>query len=672
MQNRLDATDSCLEAHLLGPPVFLRTNGESIALAGRKDRALLGYLVAHAGVAQARDRLVELIWPDAAEAAGRASLRQSLSTIRKALGETAGRLITADRDTVTLESVGLVTDLALLSSSDESPDERKFLTDFPDGDFLEGLSGISASFDNWRATEQARLNANGERLLLAMANRAEEERRFADAAVFLNRAIVLDPLAEAIYRRLMRIYVAQGRTGAALRQFRALEVLLETELAVSPEKATLDLVREIRARRHSEKPMPSTSPEIAGREAPHSLTYPPVFVAPFVETGDAEGYFASSFTESVIIALSRFPQTPVLDFKTSYAASAAYDDDAVDMASSVGAGHILSGTIRKSAGRVRVNVRLTETPSGQTTWAQSYDRNFEDIFDVEDELSAHVATAVAGRIEDEDRRRAYRKTPAAMEIIDLIMRGRHELNKYTKAGEEAARQHFEAALDIDPKCVPALAGLAISHLHEFESSFADNPEQNLAKAQRLAEHAIQLDSDNLHARYAFASAAHYRGASDLAIQHCSRALELNPNDYHTLCSQGWFLTFGGKVEEGLACLDKALSLNPFAPNSCLLTAWIGKVIEGDAEGAIQILTSIRGENMFKQGGLAASYSLLGRTQDAKMATEAFRRLAEVDFPGDSENGFVRTSSYWRRMFRFKNAGDEDRFFGALNRAGVPV
>lgn len=672
MQNRLEAAESHLEAHLLGPPVFLRTNGESIALAGRKDRALLAYLAAHAGVAQARDRLVELIWPDAAEAAGRASLRQSLSTIRKALGEAAGRLITADRDTVTLESRGLVTDLALLASREESSDEPRVLTDFPDGEFLEGLSGISASFDNWRATEQARLFANWETLLLEMADRAEEEKRFADAAAFLNRAITLDPIAEAIHRRLMKIYVAQGRTGAALRQFRALEVLLETELAISPEKATLDLVREIRARRHSEELPPSTPPRIAGREVPHSLTYQPVFVAPFVETGDAEGYFASSFTESVIIALSRFPETPVLDFKTSYAASAAYDDDAAEMASSVGAGHILSGTIRKSARRLRVNVRLTEAPSGQTIWAQSYDRRFEDIFDVEDELSAHVATAVAGRIEDEDQRRAYRKAPAAMEIIDLIMRGRYELNKYTKAGEDAARRHFEAALDLDPNCVPAIAGLAISHLHEFESSFADNPEHNLAKAQRLAEQAIDLDSDDIHARYAFATAAHYRGASDLAIQNCSRALELNPNDYHTLCSQGWFLTFTGNVEEGMVCLEKALSLNPFAPNNCLLPASIGKIIEGDVEGAIQILTSVRGENMFKQGGLAASYSLLGRAQEAKLAAEAFRRLSEIDFPGDAKNGFVRTSRYWRRMYRFKNADDEERFFGALNRAGIPV
>ena len=671
MQNRPQKPDTLLEIRLFGAPVFLQANGESVPLPGRKDRALLAYLATHPDVSLARDRLVELLWPDSAEGAGRASLRQALSTIRKAIGKEAGALIASDRDTVTLRGESLVTDLGTLedlSTKTAAPDRVEIGFE---GAFLEGLSGISPEFDSWRATEQARLSTLTGRLLGVLAVRAEVERRFADAAALLTRALTVEPLAEATHRKLMHVNAAQGRTDAALRQFRALEVLLETELGVRPERETIELARQIRARRQN---MPETSATAPPTEAEVGapMIRPTVLVAPFVEAGSAEDYFASSFTESVIIALSRFDELPVLDLKTTKIGSVMHGEDAAEMAASLGVSYFLSGTIRRRTTRLRVNARLTESSSGRTVWAQTYDREFGDIFEVEDDLSAHVATKIVGQIEAEGQRRARAKQPADLKIIDLIMRGQHELSKYTQSGEDAARRHFEAALAIDPDCVSALAGLAISHIHEFEGSAADDTDRNLVEAQRLAERALALEADNIRARYAMAAVVYYRGACDLAIQHCSRALELNPNDYHTLCSQGWFLTFSVDLEQGLACTTRALSLNPYAPNGCLMVAGFGKFVDGDIEGAIRALTAIRGDNMFKQAGLAACYSHLGRTREADLAVEAFRRLAETDFPGDVAAGFPRTRSYWRRMFRFSRADDEKSFFGALNGAGVPV
>ena len=111
-----------MEIRLFGVPAFVRADGEPAALPGRKDRALVAYLAAHPNVALSRDRLVELIWPDAAEGAGRASLRQSLSTIRKALGQEAGSLNITNRDTVTLRPEGLMTDVAMLEARASDPD----------------------------------------------------------------------------------------------------------------------------------------------------------------------------------------------------------------------------------------------------------------------------------------------------------------------------------------------------------------------------------------------------------------------------------------------------------------------------------------------------------------------------------------------------------------------
>ncbi len=505
---------------------------------------------------------------------------------------------------------------------------------------------------------------------MELADKAEAKRRFADASALLTRALSIDPLSEPIHRRLMRIHAAEGRTDAALRQFRILEVMLETELSVRPEKETLELVREIRIRRQGYDPPVAAPP--TEKELGATIGNAAVLVAPFIEPGNAEDYFAGSFTESVIIALARFHETPVLDLKTTRIAATAHGEDPAEMAAALGASYALTGIIRRTDARLRINAKLTEVASGRTVWAQSYNRDIGDIFEIEDDLSARVAAAIAGRIEEEERRRAQAKRPADLDLVDLVMRGRHELNKFTNAGEKAAQAYFKAALEQDPDCVPALAGLAVSYLHEFEDTSTNDPDRKLADAQRLAERAVALDEDDAHARYALASAVYYRGGTDLAIQHCNRALEQNPNDYHNLCSQGWFLTFSGALDEGLAATAKAISLNPYAPDGCLMVVGFGKIVSGDAEGAIRTLTAIRSENIFKQGALAACYALLGREREAELAAEAFRNLAEADFPGDAENGFARTRSYWRRMFYFARAEDNERFFGALNRAGVPV
>ena len=210
MQNRQQETTNLLEVRLFGVPAFFRADSEPVRLPGRKDQALLAYLAVNSGISFGRDRLVELIWPGGAEGAGRASLRQSLSTIRKALGDRSGALVSADRNTVMLGKGGLATDMATLEALEKDPTAHVTRTVWS-GEFLEGLSGISPAFDTWRATEQTRLSVLASHLLCKLAEKAEAERRFADAAALLTKALAIDPLAEATYRRLMRVQAAPGR-----------------------------------------------------------------------------------------------------------------------------------------------------------------------------------------------------------------------------------------------------------------------------------------------------------------------------------------------------------------------------------------------------------------------------------------------------------------------------
>ncbi len=182
-----------MQIGLLGTVTVTDAAGSPVALAGRKDRALVAYLAAHLGCPVDRDRLAGLIWPDAAQGAGRASLRQSLSTIRKALPEEAGPAIVADRDTVRLDERLVTTDVRKLEQAREAPAALGNLQLNLDGAVLGGLGGVSADYDSWSASEASRFAALAVDVLSRAADHAERERRYADAMLFLSQALVVAP-----------------------------------------------------------------------------------------------------------------------------------------------------------------------------------------------------------------------------------------------------------------------------------------------------------------------------------------------------------------------------------------------------------------------------------------------------------------------------------------------
>jgi pimeloyl-ACP methyl ester carboxylesterase/DNA-binding SARP family transcriptional activator len=236
------------EAKLFGVPSFL-CGGRAIAIAERKNRALLSLLTTSPGVRHSRDRLVELLWPDSSVPGGRASLRQALSSIRSLLEDGKSELIIADREAVMLNATLSSSDVHDLERLATLPDPRDLPVPNLRGTFLEGLSGFSPEFDSWRVTEQARLARLALHVLQRMADCADTERRPQDAAAYLTQALELEPMNEPLTRVAMEFHARHGNSAKALELFRILKTLTETELGVPPERVTLDLARSIRAGR---------------------------------------------------------------------------------------------------------------------------------------------------------------------------------------------------------------------------------------------------------------------------------------------------------------------------------------------------------------------------------------------------------------------------------------
>ncbi|MCH9012618.1 MAG: hypothetical protein IIA68_06110 [Proteobacteria bacterium] len=400
---------------------------------------------------------------------------------------------------------------------------------------------------------------------------------------------------------------------------------------------------------------------------------PTIAVLPFEnKSGDPnQSYFSDGLTENIINGLTRFREILVIGVK-SILVVREQAPDLREMGRALGVAHIVEGSVRKAGDRVRVTVQLVDAATGQRLWAEHYDRDIDDIFAVQDEITDVIVATLAGRIEHLELRRAAKKPAEHPAAYDCLLRGRQCLSRYTKDGDFEARHHFERAVELDPDYAAAYAGLSISYLHEYEASWSEAPEDALERAYTLARKAVSLDDADSPARYAIASACFYRGQHELAKVHIERALELNPNDYHNICNKGYFLAFSDRPLESIACSNEAMRLNPLAPDNCLFAIGIAEYVAGRYEEALAAFGKIKGWGLLRPAYIAACYAQLGRDAQAQTAAAEVRKLAPGDPSVPGEDDIERWRAYWLRLSKFEDPNDQARFLDGLRKAGLPA
>jgi DNA-binding SARP family transcriptional activator len=246
-----------LRLHTFGGLQVLDEQGRALLLPARKPAALFAYLAMHPGRAQPRARLASMLWGSSDEAAARASLRQALLVVRRAL-QLDDELVAAPGETLLLapgvaavDALELEAAVGARGDDDDTFDAPRVaaLVGTIDGEFLEGLDTREAGFDDWLALRRSelreRLAAAHTRLLDAYRQQAMPDAAIASAL----RLLALDPLREEMHRTLMELYAGQRRWGAALRQFGLCRDVLARELGVRPQPATLRLRDQIEQQR---------------------------------------------------------------------------------------------------------------------------------------------------------------------------------------------------------------------------------------------------------------------------------------------------------------------------------------------------------------------------------------------------------------------------------------
>ncbi len=222
--------------------------------------------------------------------------------------------------------------------------------------------------------------------------------------------------------------------------------------------------------------------------------------------------------------------------------------------------------MRKAGHRVRVTAQLINADTGHHIWAESYDRDLDDIFALQDEITRQIATIIEPAIERSEHRRIATKPPSDLAAWEFCVRGFVHIDEMTREANEKARELFQRAIELDPQYARAHTGLASCYGLDLRLFAAPDREERVRLMIQSARRAVALDETDSEARIALARAHVSAGQFDAAITEARKAVQLNPHNATANRMLGATLsTTTARYEEGIPWLERALQLNPSDP-----------------------------------------------------------------------------------------------------------
>lgn len=401
----------------------------------------------------------------------------------------------------------------------------------------------------------------------------------------------------------------------------------------------------------------SAQPEL-GELKEHDVR-PSVAVMPFRNSsGNIDfDYFSDGVTEDIITNLSKFHNLFVISRGSSFVYKN-QEMPARQICEQLGVRYIADGSVRTAGNRVRISVQLVDSERDQTLWSEQYDRNLDDIFEVQDEISAIICNATAVKISAEENSRLARLLPNSLEAYDNVLKGQQHVFRYTRDDMRQARKLYETAANLDPRYGRALASIAQTLNFEWLFSWADESETTLDYALSIAHEAVSLDQGDARGYAGVGFVSLYQKKHDTSIKAYQRALQLNPNDADIISELADTYAHSGRCDEAVELLNKAMHLNPFYPDEYLWHLGGAYYTLKQYEKAID---SINQMNNPTEGSriLAASYAQLGQLDIAREHAQKTLQ-AHPDFSLEK----------WQAMMPDKYPEDSMAFVEGLRKAGL--
>ena len=389
---------------------------------------------------------------------------------------------------------------------------------------------------------------------------------------------------------------------------------------------------------------------------------PSILVLPFANMSGApeQAYFADGLTEDILTDLSRFRELFVISRNTSFK----FKDQTVDIrqvAHELGVQYVVEGSVRRAGNRVRITVQLIEADSDHHVWAERYDRDLEDIFAIQDEVTSAIVAILPGRLEADARSRAERKPPANLAAYECVLEAKLLHHRSNREENLRAVELIDRAIALDPRYGHAHAWRACILGQQWGYNWcADRAATEVVIEQEL-DIALGLDQNDSDVHRILAAVAVIRNDLDKAVFHQQRALALNPNDDLIVVQQGELLTWLGQAGEGVAWIRKAMRLNPFHPERFWFHLARAQFVSHGYADAIASLRHITSPDILHHALLAACHAQLGQAGDAAAHhAEVLRRDPAFSI-----------ATHCVPVLHYRHASDLAHHEDALRAAGLP-
>jgi TolB-like protein len=388
--------------------------------------------------------------------------------------------------------------------------------------------------------------------------------------------------------------------------------------------------------------VPASERDLGGASSPvldAPLAVPPLPIRPSIAvlpfqnlSGDPEqAYFADGVVEEIITALSRARWLFVIARNSSFTYQGR-DVDVARVGEELGVGYVLEGSLRKAGDRIRITGQLIEASTGAHLWAERFEGRLEDIFELQDEIAARVAGAIAPQVELAEIERAKKKPTANLNAYDCYLRGVAHMHRGTQESTDQALSLFQRSLELDPEFAAAHAMAAWSYFWRKVNGWTEDRDLETPEGIRLARRAAELGRDDAVALTRGGHAlAHLAGDLDRGIALLDRAVFLNPNLASAWFLGGFLRTWHGECEDAIEHFERAMRLSPVDPELYRMQAGIamahlfaGRVEKASvwAERSYSNLPSF----LMVVALIAVTRTLGGRHEDAGRAIDELRRL----------------------------------------------
>ena len=391
-----------------------------------------------------------------------------------------------------------------------------------------------------------------------------------------------------------------------------------------------------------------------------AVVKPTVAVLPFTNmSGDPEQeFFADGLTEDILTELSRRHELFVISRTSTFV----YKGQAANLrevARKLGARYLVEGSVRKAGDRLRITVQLIDTASDAHIWAERYDRKLDDIFAIQDEITAAIVATLPGRLEAAQHDQLARMKPSNMAAYECVLAAKVLHHRSTREDNVEALKLVDRALQLDPDYAHAHAWRGCILGQAFTYGWCKDKEAALNEVAFELAKALALDDNDADVHRILAAVSIAQGDLNRARHHQDRALALNPNYDLVVVQMGELFTWLGHAEEGTEWIRKAMKLNPHHPARFWSHLGRAHFVGRQYAQAVEAFMHLSSMDVQQHAFVAACYGWLG---DRTAAAAHLSKVRELE-PGLDLAGFLATMHY-------ANKADLEHLRDGLVRAGM--